>query len=214
VPKLPYIHCTYTYGSGQPHKVAPVKNPRYQSHLALHPNQSPLYLICMLNTWWYILIIDIAGNLAFWGVLWGPLRILHPLWQGKGAFLRLPRSTSASGYKQYKFYIAILQCRIRGRGTGKACEWEALTQRTQGEKTENMSLHTCFEFPPGFCSQSCGQIIWLLQNLNGVTRWPGWFSACFFSPDIGALFPTVPSHSVHEPQLTPELRANKRWFQN
>jgi len=27
----------------------------------------------------------------------------------------------------------------------------------------------------------------------------------FFPPDIGALFPTVPSHSVHDPQLTPEV---------
>ena len=36
----------------------------------------------------------------------------------------------------------------------------------------------------------------------------------FFPPDIGALFPTLPSHSVHDPQLTPELRANKRWLMN
>jgi hypothetical protein len=35
--------------------------------------------------------LTFAGNLAFWGVLWGPVRILHPFWQGKGAFLKLPR---------------------------------------------------------------------------------------------------------------------------
>jgi hypothetical protein len=40
-----------------------------------------------------------AGNSAFWGAVWGPVRILHPLWQGKGAFLKLLRSTSASGYQ-------------------------------------------------------------------------------------------------------------------
>ena len=64
----------------------------------------------------------------------GPGAYLHPLWQGKGAFLMLPRSTSASGYKHYKCYITMLQGRIWGRGTGKAGKWEALTQGTQGEK--------------------------------------------------------------------------------
>jgi len=34
--------------------------------------------------------LTFAGNLAFWGVLWGPVRTLHPLWQGKGAFQKLP----------------------------------------------------------------------------------------------------------------------------
>jgi hypothetical protein len=61
---------------------------------------------------------------------------LHPLWQGKGAFMKLPRSTTASGYKHYKCYITILPCRVWGRGTGNACKWEALTLGTQGEKTE------------------------------------------------------------------------------
>jgi len=49
-----------------------------------------------------------AGNLAFWGVLWGPVRNTHPLWQGKGAFMKLTRSTSVSGYK-HCIYV-ILQC--------------------------------------------------------------------------------------------------------
>jgi len=49
----------------------------------------------------------------------------------------------------------MLQGRIRGRGTGKAGEWEALTQGTQGKK-RNLSIHTCCEFLPGFCSQICG----------------------------------------------------------
>jgi len=47
--------------------------------------------------------LTFAENSAFWGAVWGPVRILHPLWQGKGTFLNLPRSTSASGYKHYKF---------------------------------------------------------------------------------------------------------------
>ena len=39
--------------------------------------------------------LTFAGNLAFWGAVWCPVHNLHPLWQGKGAFLKLPRSTSA-----------------------------------------------------------------------------------------------------------------------
>ena len=70
-----------------------------------------------------------------WRAVWSPGHILHSLWQGKGAFLNLPRLTSASGYKHYKCLITMLQCRIWDRGIGKAGEWEALTQGTQGEKT-------------------------------------------------------------------------------
>jgi len=81
-------------------------------------------------------LLTIVGKLAFWGVLAGTLRILHPLWQGKGAFLRLPQSTSASKYKHYKCHITMLQCQIWGRGTGNAGEWKALTQGTQGKKAE------------------------------------------------------------------------------
>ena len=66
----------------------------------------------------------------------GPVRILHPIWQGKGAFLKLPRSTSASGYKHYKCCITMLQGQIWDRVTGKSGEWEALTQGAQGEQTE------------------------------------------------------------------------------
>jgi hypothetical protein len=33
--------------------------------------------------------LTFAGNSAFWGAAWGPVCILHPLWQGKGAFLKL-----------------------------------------------------------------------------------------------------------------------------
>jgi len=102
--------------------------------------------------------LTFAGNLAFWGVLWGLVRILHPLLQGKGAFLKLPRSTSASGDTYHKCCIAMLQGRIWGRSTGKASEWEALTQaRGTGEKDKkNQSVHTCCEFQLDFCSQSCG----------------------------------------------------------
>jgi len=76
--------------------------------------------------------LTFAGNSAFWGAVWGPVRILHPLWQGKGTFLKLPRSTSASGYKHYKCHLTMLQCRIWDRGTGNAGVREALTQGTLG----------------------------------------------------------------------------------
>ena len=56
--------------------------------------------------------LTFAGNSAFLGAAWGPLRILHPLWQGKGTFLNLLRSTSASKYTHYKFHLTMLQCRI------------------------------------------------------------------------------------------------------
>ena len=80
-----------------------------------------------------------SHSLEIWhsgGFCGGPLRILHPLWQEKGAILRLPRSTCASGYKHHDCYVTMLQCQIRGRGTGKAGERKAPTQGTQGKKTE------------------------------------------------------------------------------
>jgi len=51
----------------------------------------------------------------------------------------------------------MLQGRIWGRGTGKAGEWEALTQGTHDtwEKDKSVAPYCC-EFQPGFCSQSCG----------------------------------------------------------
>ena len=114
----------------------------------------------------------LAGNLASWGVLCGPLRILHPLWQGKGPFLRLLRLTSASGYKHYKCYISMLQCQIWGKGTENAGEWKALTQGTKGKKRKFCRSNTCFEFNPGFSSQSCCQFICIKLNLSGAIRWP------------------------------------------
>jgi len=42
-----------------------------------------------------------------------------------------------------------MQGRIWDRGTGKAGEWEAHTQGTQGEKIENLLLHTCCAFQLG-----------------------------------------------------------------
>jgi hypothetical protein len=74
--------------------------------------------------------LTFARNSAFWGAVWGPVHILHPLWQGKSIFLSLPRSTFASGYKHYKCHIAMSnlgqgywECRRMGgthtRDTGK-----------------------------------------------------------------------------------------------
>ena len=77
-----------------------------------------------------------AGDLVFWEVLWGPVRILHPLRQGKGTFLNLPRSTSASGYKHYKCHITMLQHNFqlpkRWSGWGdraKMAYWHNLTRK-------------------------------------------------------------------------------------
>ena len=72
-----------------------------------------------------------AGDLAFWGVLWGPLRILHPLWQGKGAFLKLPRSTSASGYEHYKCYVTMSNL---GQGNWECLRVGGTHTRDTGEK--------------------------------------------------------------------------------
>jgi hypothetical protein len=131
--------------------------------------------------------------------VWGPVRILHPLWQGKGAFLKLPWSTSAS-FKHYKCYIlysnAVMS--ILGQGYWERRRVGGTHTRDTGEKERNLSLLTYCEFKPGFCSQRCSQIIWLRKNLNGVNWWPDWFLAYCFPCDIGALFPTVPSHSVHD----------------
>ena len=33
--------------------------------------------------------LTFAGNSASWGAVWGPVRNLHPLWQGKGTFIEL-----------------------------------------------------------------------------------------------------------------------------
>ena len=41
--------------------------------------------------------LTFSGNSAFWGAVWGFVCILHQLWQGKVAFLKLARGTSASG---------------------------------------------------------------------------------------------------------------------
>ena len=78
----------------------------------------------------------------------GPGAYLAPTFAGKGAFLNLNRSTSASGYQLFRCYVTMLQCRIRGRGTGNAGEWESLTQGTQGEKTK-----TCRSTPASRFSQ-------------------------------------------------------------
>ena len=81
-----------------------------------------------------------AGNLAFWGVLWGPLRILHPLWQEKDAFLRLPRSTCASGYKHHKCCVTMLQGRIR-EGYWESRRVEGTHTRDTGEKDKSVASY-------------------------------------------------------------------------
>jgi hypothetical protein len=57
----------------------------------------------------------------------------------------------------------MVQCQTCGKGTRKACEWEALTQGTHEEKS---LLHTCCKCQPGSCPQSS-----LGHQANW---WPGW----------------------------------------
>jgi hypothetical protein len=96
--------------------------------------------------------LTFARNLAFWGAVWGPVHNLHPLWQGKSTFLNLPQSTSASGYKHYKCQHC---CNVDlGQGYWECWRMGGTHTRDTGKKAE-MSLHTCCEFQPGFCSQSC-----------------------------------------------------------
>ena len=57
----------------------------------------------------------------------------------------------------------MLQGRIWVRGTGKAGEWEALTQGAQGEKTCKFSAPYLLRVFPPFCAQSCGQILTKLK---------------------------------------------------
>ena len=91
------------------HQVLVVPTPKSSSKVPIScpPNLKPL--IPHLNARCLILSkpLTFAVNLAFWEAVWGPVRILHPLCQGKGAFLKLPRSTSASGYKHYKCYLTM-----------------------------------------------------------------------------------------------------------
>jgi hypothetical protein len=66
----------------------PMYNPPKPVSLKSPPNSKPPIPCKMLDV--VSKPLTYAGNLAIWGVLWGPVRILHPLWQGKDAFLKLP----------------------------------------------------------------------------------------------------------------------------
>jgi hypothetical protein len=50
----------------------------------------------------------------------------------------------------------MLQGRIRCRGTGKASEWEALTQGTQGKKTKICRSTPAATFTPVFVTRVAG----------------------------------------------------------
>ena len=77
-----------------------------------------------------------------------------------------------------------------GQGYWECRRVEGTHTRDKREKDKILSLHTCFEFNPGFSSQRCGQIIRFKSTLNGANRWPGLLLAYFFPRDIGAFFPT------------------------
>jgi len=80
---------------------------------------------------------------------------LHPLWQGKGAFLNLPHLTSASGYKHYKCHITMLQCRIWGKGAGIAGEWRHSHKGHRGKRQICCSI-TAANFSPVFALRVAG----------------------------------------------------------
>jgi len=82
-----------------------------------------------------------ARTLAYLRAVWSSVPKLHPLWQGKGAFLNLQRLTSAFGYRHYRCFIIMLWYSIRGKGTGNVCEWEALTRGTQGKRGKSVAPH-------------------------------------------------------------------------
>jgi len=102
----------------------------------------------------------------------------------------------------------MLQCQIWGRDTGNAGEWEALTG-TQGRKKK-------YVVPYLLRVSARFSLSGLRANYMTLTKFKWGQSVAwlifgiFFPPGIGALFPTVPSDSVHDPQLTPELRPNKQ----
>ena len=56
----------------------------------------------------------------------------------------------------YTCFITMLQCRIWGRGTGIAGEWEALTQGTQGEKKKICHSTPAAGFSPVFVTRFAG----------------------------------------------------------
>ena len=91
--------------------------------------------------------IDICRKFGILGDSVGPGAYFAFTLAGKKVHSWLPRSTYASGYKHYKCYITMLQCRIRGRGTGIAGEWEALTQGT-GEGGEICHSTLAASFSP------------------------------------------------------------------
>jgi len=163
-------HC-----SSSPIKGRPRENPTLPVSLSSSPNSKPpiphlnaRYLMLHLYHW-HLLKIWHSG-----GFCGARCVFCTHCWQGKGAFLKLPWLTSASGYKHCKWYIALLQCQIWGRGTGNASEWKALTQGTKGKKRKFCRSISALNFLVVFPLRVVGKL-WLRQNLNGVNWWPDWF---------------------------------------
>jgi len=94
------------------------------------PHLNARYLKLYLNRWHFLEIGILGGSV-------GPGAYFAPTLAGKRCISEVaPIDLCASGYKHYKCCITMLQGRIWDRGTGKAGEWEALTQGTQGKKTK------------------------------------------------------------------------------
>ena len=118
--------------------------------------------------------LTFAGNSAFWGAVWGPVRILHPLWQGKGAFLMLPRSTSASGYKIKN--VVFQCCRVKfGAGVlGKPASGRHSHKGHRGKRQKSVALYL-LRVSSRFFLSAWRTNYMTLTKLNGVNRWPDGF---------------------------------------
>jgi hypothetical protein len=67
----------------------------------------------------------------------------------------------------------MLQYKIWGRGTGNAGEWEALTQGTQGKKTDKSVAPYLLQVSARFLLSELRPNYMTSTNFNGVNRWHG-----------------------------------------
>ena len=138
-------HC-----SSSPIKGRPRENPTLPVSLSSSPNSKPpiphlnaRYLMLHLYHW-HLLKIWHSG-----GFCGARCVFCTHCWQGKGAFLRLPRSTSASGYKHCKCYITMP---VSNLGQGY---WEC--RRVEGTHTKTIHKLVARAFLPLF------KLFWFLD---------------------------------------------------
>ena len=80
----------------------------------------------------------------------GPGAYFAPtFWQEKGAFLKLPRSTSASGYKHYECYVIMPQSNL-GQGYWECLQVGGTHTKDTGEKENKYCSIPAAGFSPVF----------------------------------------------------------------